>query len=294
MSDVTKKPTIKPLDGWTPQTPYGTLKTSRGIDLVRLEDVHAWLMHNRGEPSAAVAPVVFGAFISDGNSELGAKHGAAKVRSHLYITDLSGYAEPIGSFVGSKYLEKAVDQLPHIPHHHFDEGTVEGAIYSLGIVAGEAWAPHVLNTDLNDRLDGYCANGYFPSVAKCREILGHFAVPIRLAHALWGWGEVAGDGSATAVVQLRSVSSDDVEPSNWAELVAFRKKHLQAPWTVAQKKVLSTEFQNRAKKPGATGVAVSMASELPGQHGQKSLSVTAFNDLKRNVNDAGKRNQRAA
>jgi len=55
MADTTKKPTIKPMEGWTLQTPYGTLKTSRGVDLVRLEDVHAWLMQEKGIPSASAA-----------------------------------------------------------------------------------------------------------------------------------------------------------------------------------------------------------------------------------------------
>ena len=71
-------------------------------------------------------------------------------------------------------------------------------MYALGLMAGEVWAPHDVEIDLNDRLEGYCAEGYFPTVAKAREILGRFAVPFAAAHALWGWGTVAAVGPVAA------------------------------------------------------------------------------------------------
>lgn len=184
-------PAVTPPEGWCDQSPFGVLKTACGERLARLEDVHAWLMRRDGMPSASAVARVFGVFVSDANSEIGMKHGAAKVRASLYLTDLSGYAESVRGFAGRFFLREMANLVPYVPHHHFDRGTVAALMYSLGLMAGEVWAPHEVEIDLNDRLDGYCAEGYFPTVAKAREVLGRFAVPFAMAHELWGWGTVA-------------------------------------------------------------------------------------------------------
>lgn len=282
MTDTTKKLTIEPLEGWTLQTPYGTLKNSRGEPLVRLEDVHAWLMQKNGIPSVSAAVKVFAVFTSDNGSELSFKHGSAKVRSQLYITDLAEYADPIDGFSGSRYLEKVTDQIPYVSYE-YDRGTVEAVIYALGIAAGEVWAPHKQNTDLNDRLDGYCAEGYFPSIERCIEILGHFAVPIALAHALWGWGRVVEVvGSVAKVTPLHSVLEANAEPTNWPQLIEFRKTFPGTEWSIKQKNIVANEAKTRTAVPGSTGVKESMAGEL-------GCSVTHINKLIREKDDAGKK-----
>lgn len=179
---------IMPAEGWIVQSPSGVLKTARGLCLVRLQDVHAWLMKRHDLPSASAVARVFGVFISDANSETGMKHGVAKVREILYLTDLSEYAESLSGFAGKHFLDEVVEHVPYVPHHRFDRNTLEALMYSLGLMAGEVWAPHDYDIDLNARLNGYCAERRFPAVAKAREVLGRFAVPFAAAHALWGWG----------------------------------------------------------------------------------------------------------
>jgi hypothetical protein len=73
-------------------------------------------------------------------------------------------------------------------------------MYSMGLMAGEVWAPHAIDIDLNDRLEGYFPVGEFPTVAKAREILGRLAVPFAAAHELWGWGSVEAAAATTAPV----------------------------------------------------------------------------------------------
>lgn len=192
------KQTIDPPEGWYAQSPFGVLKTNTGVCLVRLEDVHAWLMQRDAMPSASAVARVFGAFAADTNSAVGMEHGAEKVRESLHFLDLSDYAEPLRGFAGRHFLRQVAELIPYVPHHRFDRGTPGALMYALGLMAGEVWAPHSVEIDLNDRLEGYCAEGYFPSVVKAREILGRFAVPFAAAHALWGWGTVPAVGSVAA------------------------------------------------------------------------------------------------
>lgn len=44
-------PRIVPPASWNMRSPYGLLKTRTGVLLVRLEDVHAWLMQEKSLPS---------------------------------------------------------------------------------------------------------------------------------------------------------------------------------------------------------------------------------------------------
>lgn len=227
-----RAPSITPPEGALIRAPFGVLKTARGRDLVRLEDVHAWMMQRHGLPSASAVARVFGAFASDANSAVGMEHGAAKVREFLHLTDLSGYAEPVSEFAGRYSLREVARLVPHVPHHRFDRSTPEALMYSLGLVAGEVWAPHAVDVDLNERLEGYMPDGKFPTVAKAREIVGRLAVPYAAAHELWGWGSVVAVGAA-APAPLSLVRSEPAQSSTPvsapAGKVPQKSQHLQ--WT---------------------------------------------------------------
>ena len=219
MTDSTSKPAPGEIiheEGWALHSSFGVLKTNTGTKLARLEDVHAWLMRAKGIPSASAAARVFSVFTSDAGSALGLKHGAARVRSFLHVTDLSEYPDSVQSFAGRQFMDEAAEWMPYVPHHHFEKGTKEAVIYALGVLAGEVWAPHSGDMDLNDRLDGYCPEGYFPSAERSRAMLGRLAVPFAMAHALWGWGTVA----RPAVV---AAPASPFLLADFAALVAYRK-----------------------------------------------------------------------
>lgn len=228
---------IEPPNVWCIQSPFGVLKTNNGLRLARLEDVHAWLMQRDGMSSASAVARVFGAFAADTNSAMGMKHGAEKVRESLHVLDLSHDAEPVRGWAGRHLLREVAELIPYVPHHRFDRGTAGALMYALGLMAGEVWAPHDVEIDLNDRLEGYCAEGYFPTVKKAREILGRFAVPFAAAHALWGWGTAVTDAVATpapskSVLALVPAKANNTEapisePSPWRK----DRKVQAAEWT---------------------------------------------------------------
>lgn len=259
MKDSTSGPApaeIIPVEGWTLHSHFGVLKTNTGVSLARLEDVHAWLMRSEGIPSASAAARVFSVFTSDAGSALGLTHGAARVRSFLHVTDLSEYPDSGQSFAGRQFMDEAAQWMPYVPHHHFEKGTKEALIYALGVLAGEVWAPHSGDMDLNDRLDGYCPEGYFPSAERSRAIVGRLAIPFALAHELWGWGTVAGPAVIAA-------PASPFPLADFAALVVYRKAQKAAnaaagkprkniPWDDGnQLDVLHAEYKRLGKNIAA-------------------------------------------
>lgn len=226
---------IVPPDGWNVQSPFGILKINRETCLARLEDVHAWLMRRDGIPSASAVAKVFGPFIADANSERGMERGADDVRKSLHLTDLSDYAASVQSFAGRRILEEMASLVPYVPHHHFDRGTLAALMYALGLMAGEVWAPHEYEIDLDERLAGYGVEGCFPTVAKSREILGRFAVPFAVAHELWGWGTVAAteseaDATPAALSIVRTAPIEAPAPA-FAPTGKVPQKSQKPEWT---------------------------------------------------------------
>lgn len=278
---MTTKPAVSesmivPPSTWSAKTDYGYAKTVRGVPLVRLEDVHAWLVESKDVPSASAAAWVFSVFVSDSASEIGTRNGATKVRSALHILDPVEHPSGYGEFAGRRFFSEASKVFPHVPHHHFEAGTDEALLYAMGLAAAYVWlgtSGDGPQCDLNRQLDGYCPDGEFQSHAVCKSFLGRLAVSLHGANVLWGWGGVA------EVVPLHSVVVA-TEPVTWAQLVKFRETHKGADWTVTQKRIAAVEAKRRKAMPGAKGVAAAMAGEL-------DITVTRFNGLLRSANDAG-------
>lgn len=186
-------PTVTPETGWVLHSPYGALQDIERRPLERLEAIHALLMKRDGLTSMDAAIRVFGPFVSDANSEVGMRHGAAKLRRFLMHCDKADRAYslfPAGKYADQSQQDRLVELVPHVAHHQYDRNTPDALMYALGQMAGEVWAPYSGDFDLNDRPCAEFAEGYFPSVAKAREILGPLAVRHDLAHKLWGWGTV--------------------------------------------------------------------------------------------------------
>lgn len=286
---------IEPPNVWCIQSPFGVLKTNNGLRLARLEDVHAWLMQRDGMSSASAVARVFGAFAADTNSAMGMKHGAEKVRESLHVLDLSHDAEPVRGWAGRHLLREVAELIPYVPHHRFDRGTAGALMYALGLMAGEVWAPHDVEIDLNDRLEGYCAEGYFPTVAKAREILGRFAVPFAAAHALWGWGTVAAVASTIAPVSA-ALGPDDV--SSAETLVLYRQQfkgvapQKRPPWTSAHRAYLAEAVRfhggaaELAKQLGVSAQAVRDQFNKASAEAETRKQANAFTGLVQPSNKA--------
>lgn len=252
------KSKIEPPKAWSAKTDYGFAKTTRGVPLVRLEDVHAWLVESKDMPSASAAARVFSVFVSDSASEIGMRNGAPKVRSALHILDPVEHPSGYGEFAGRQFFIEASKAFPHVPHHRIEAGTEEALLYAMGLAAAYVWlrtSGDVVECDLNRQLDGYCPDGEFQSHAVCKSFLGRLVVSLDVAHALWDWGTVA------EVVQLHAVAVEDAKPTTWAAFILHRTNNKGHAWTKEMRALLVQEEAKR-KASGHTGIRKKMADEL--------------------------------
>lgn len=279
---------VRPLEGWTVQTAYGTLKTHAGVELVRLEEVHTW-MCGEGKPAGYAVYEIFSPFYMACLSAVEDRETSAlDLPGKLHV--LNALAYPSGLMFGAaQNKQEAVNVFatgfPELGHVRFSEGSMGSLIYSIAEGAKRVWHGAAdLSTDhlaaWKDRRERESASTYeikWPKDDDLRKLLGRVAVPIETAYELWGWGSVV------EVIPLRDVSKGgSAEPTNWKDLVAFRKQHPTSEWTTKQKEIVATEATRRKAAPGAKGVAVSMAGEL-------GITVSRFNELIRTKKDSNKR-----
>ncbi|WP_180127242.1 hypothetical protein [Rhodoferax sp. BLA1] len=210
MSDDTKKPTIKPLDGWTIQTPYGTLKTRSGVHLVRLEDVHTWMCGNGESPNNAVYKIFSPFYKACLSAAVDGDKDSLSLTQSIFV--MNALTPPDSLVIGTnqskvqavKFFASAFPELGHI---RLEDGSIGGLVYAIGEGALRVWRGTVdIHSDhlavLKDRHDREQDEKYaisWPKDEDLKKLLGRLAAPIELAYELWGWGSV------TEVVQLHSV-----------------------------------------------------------------------------------------
>ena len=233
---------IEPLEGWTVQTKYGTLRLPGGVNCVRLADVHAWMAKD-GKPfdmavSEMFQPLLFAA--DDACKEY-REAEAIRIVSALHLLKPAGFPVPlfepatscrwdedplkcenVHTFScrtifpkGPKTIEKNVFRyvpqitfsggidiktlraaFPDQGHYAREDGTIAGLVYALSIGAKRVLTAGVdLQTDVVaawDRKNEAEAENHHGIKWPRHEIvsgyLNRLAVPIDIAHELWGWG----------------------------------------------------------------------------------------------------------
>lgn len=224
---------IEPLEGWTVQTSYGTLKTYADVELVRLEDVHAWLFSN-GVPATDAVRRIFSPFymaclsaVEDGHEE------ALDLPRRLYV--LNALTFPNGLLSGAdcskvQAVRFFATAFPDLGHVRFADGSVGGLVYSIAEGAIRVWHGSAdLGTDhlaaSRDRQARALDEKYaikWPKDDDLRKLLGRLAVPVETAYALWGWGNVAVNRDAKPAAP-ESAPLDDVETRQDKRLVRLRE-----------------------------------------------------------------------
>jgi hypothetical protein len=250
-----KEAKIEPLDGWSVQTKYGTLRLHDGTDCVRLQDVHSWMCSNGNPPKQAVY-AVFGALLdAAGEVDSGdfenldtlfalrlVNASAAPVPVFVQVNscrwDSDPYKcecmkvvtvwqmHPVGPiekevfsqrFILPVALSKTRDvqflksAFPDLGHVHFEDDTPGGFIYAIGEGAARVWfgavdieSDHLAAHDAKKSREADAKHQVrWPKDEALFTLLARLAVPVAVAHKLWGWGRVvavqAGAQSAPAI-----------------------------------------------------------------------------------------------
>ena len=98
---------VEPLDGWTVQTQYGTLRLLDGTDCVRLEDVHSWMCSN-GVASASSVRKIFASLLDDAQAVCGGDTDAGHILKSLRLALALNPSMPV--FVAKDRCDWYVDR----------------------------------------------------------------------------------------------------------------------------------------------------------------------------------------
>jgi hypothetical protein len=264
---------VTPPAGWSVVSAYGSLRTFSGVDLVRLEDVHAE-MCSGGKPPKFATWDIFNHFLTEAIS--GPEKGSTEFIPQLYAASAMSY--PLALFrdggLARQDHARPYGKLPELGHVHYEDGTTGGVLYTLAEAALRVWVGDVDRT--TDHAEVWRANKTeaedrkygveWPPDEALRKLLGRLAVSHELAHQLWGWGTVGaavvsgGDDQDTASATTAELQASFVFSSEFTNLCTTRKERKGDSWTVAEKDIVWKEicnFPNRAQ-----GVRAAMAKEL--------------------------------
>jgi len=210
---------IRPLEGWEVQSSFGTLRTHGGVDLVRLEDVHAWLCRN-GQPAKDAVYKIFSPFyMACLSAAENSDDGALALPGNLYVANASTW--PNGLLTGAERsrveaVKFFASAFPDLGHVRFVDGSVGGLVYSMAEGALRVWhGAAELSTDhlaiLKDAQERESDSKHgilWPKDDDLRKLMGRVAVPFAVANKLWNWGSV------DDTVQLHSEPDQDADSSS--------------------------------------------------------------------------------
>lgn len=210
---------IEPEEGWAVSTEYGTLRLRDGTLCVRLGDVHAWLCA-RGEVPREAVLKLFSPFTSawvevaatDDDKEALARlksiflMRATATPAQLVVDvkqcpwpreDGSTSWQPVLMLSDVRDVQFYASAFPAIGHVHLADGTAGGLLVSLGEGALRVWhgpvrieADHLAARRDQRERENEAKYYRWPSDDDLRLLLARLAVPVEVAHELWGWGRV--------------------------------------------------------------------------------------------------------
>lgn len=298
---------IVPLDGWCVDSGLGLQRfddTSAG-SLVRLDEALHWLMHGREWPRGKAVYAVFSPLVQWDEAD-----GQAR-RQVLYVLNHQDYAYPLS--LGDRLNPRAADvwgDLAFSFSNTYSQGTVRevadlwdaswpGYSHDSQRFYREGWVSYcktmkglaqtavgVVSWEDEYRKRYYMDLGAWKErCKKAVQSLRRLAVPIGVAHELWGYGHVQ---KPAAAVSALSAAPDVVEVfplKDFPALVAYRKENAGAVWTLGnQLEIGRAEFARRtATGLGKVVVLDAMHEEMGGKPntGRVALNKTLFGERKR-------------
>ncbi|WP_141211448.1 hypothetical protein [Rhodoferax sp. TH121] len=238
-------PTVTPPASWKVVSAYGSLQTRAGVDLVRLEEVHA-SMCEKGIPPKEATYDIFAPFYTECIAAVGGHKVDAPLIEQLHAA--CALDRPITLFrdgaLSRHEHARPYGLLPELGHVRLTDGSPGGVLYTLGEAALRVWVGSADRT--TDHAEVWKAKRTateeqkygieWPSDDALCKVLGRIAVSHDLAHRLWGWGTVgvaAMDASQNQVESLvgtvakSKVAQRELAPDWSGERLAKRQAELK-------------------------------------------------------------------
>ena len=242
---------IKPEDDYKVHGPYGLLRRGPAASdcLLSLVDVFEW-MRQKGLPRKSVVDAVLAPLVQWDEAD-------RDRRQELYVVNGNDYANPLS--LGDRLNPKAIavwEQLNFSSQDTYSMGTVR----EIADLWDSSWPGYVEQADqfYQDGWVQYCKqmkllaqsnhgpkgweeeyrSRYHLSLGEWKErctssvrLLSLLAVPLQVAHELWGWGRVATTeallDAAASPSSAPAIEAQDV--SDWPSLVQYRSQFINLP-----------------------------------------------------------------
>jgi hypothetical protein len=279
-TQINEAPHVTPLPGWAVECEHGH-QASDGTPagrLVRLATVVQWLQESQSLPRVSAVELLCSKL---DERALGALHviQSGRFAARLPQDSLFGFRKPkpvqtsarhpaAPSFVVPSFLatyadrprfNKAPKSNTAKPAQPEVSPGLPALLARLSIEWGARAAPKQCRVDpLNDT----------------RTLSAFLAVPMTLAHDLWGWGVVSvpADGAQTPLVGASLPDKVDT----YVDLLRVRAAAPGAKWLPDMLRALQAEEQSRQRRPGAKGVRAELARELGLQSVQRVGQLLAL------------------
>lgn len=307
---------VEPEDGYDVHSPHGLLRSGPGPSnlLVCLVDVVEW-MRRKELPRKSVVYAVLAPLVQLDEADGGYR------RPELYVVNGEDYACPLclGDWLNPK-AHVVWEQLDFA----YQDRPSAGVVRQIADLWDESWPGYVEDPSqfYQDGWVNRCkvmkslaqsnygprgweeeySSRYFLSLDdwkdRCKSsvrLLSLVAVPLSVAHELWGWGRVAAvEAQPEAVTSTQQLQAQDV--NDWLSLVRYRLQFIETPaqsrpkWSPEHVEVLAERLRSEHESGNGRGALGRLAKEMKGTH-------QALSDLlKRNRYEAttGKRIPSAA
>lgn len=293
---------VEPEDGYDVHSPHGLLSYGSGLSsrLLRLVDVFEW-MRCKELPRKKVLDAIFSPLVQLDEADGGYR------RQELYVVNGEDYAHPLS--LGDRLNPKARavwDELEFAYQHTYSMGVVRqvaekweeswpGYVGDPGPFYRDGWVQHCKamkilaqsNYGPKGWEEEYRSRYYLTQeewISRCKgyvRLLSRLAVPLSLAHELWGWGH-----AAVAVAQLDAAADAPAAPAigaldvtDWPSLVRYRQQFAQLieqeryqelpGWLPEHVALLAGQLQQECAAGRKRGALGRLAKELGYVRGQR-------------------------
>lgn len=283
---------IEPENGFEVVGPYGLQRCGAGVNerLLRLDEALRWMTYTKEWPKDKSMYAVFSPLIQWDEAD------SQYRRQVLYVLNHEGYAYPLS--LGEKLTPAAADvwgDMPFSYSHTYSMGTVR----EIADTWRDSWPGYVANTDPFYRAGWvkYCkamkdlarANelprlwedkyreDYYINLGewteRCKRFvrsLSRLAVPVSVAHELWGWGRVTADvaQSNEVAVAAPALAIEAQYVTDWPSLVQYRSQFASLAaqkrpvWQPEHVALLAGRLHEEHQAGRGRGALARLASEL--------------------------------
>ena len=281
---------IEPEDGYEIVGPHGLQRFGKGTNdrLLRLDEALYWLAHTKEHPRKGSVYAIFSPLVQWDEADPSYR------RQVLYLINGEDYAYPLS--LGDRLNPAALDVWGDMPFSNGDSYSM-GTVREIAELWETSWPGFAADAEPFYRAGWveYCKamkrvakaselphlweekyrNDYYINLGewkeRCKRFVRSFsrlAVPIAVAHELWGWGKAVAVVASIAAPAV-PITANDV--NDWPSLVRYRlgtalqvgaEIQKRPAWSSEHVAILAARLQQECREGRGKGALGRLAKEL--------------------------------